>query len=107
MLRRLLQRWFGLSTHAPAEAGPQALVREGDQLARSGALTTALERYNGALENDPRCLDAWLGIGNTLVDAWRLDEAMAAYARALVIAPQATAIRSALLFHQHLSLIHI
>ena len=101
MLRRLLQRWFGLSTHAPVEAGPQALVREGDRLARSGALTVALERYHAALENDPRCLDAWLGIGNTLVDAWRLDEAMAAYARALVIAPQATAIRSALLFHQH------
>jgi len=101
MLRRLLQRWFGLSTHAPVEAGPQALVREGDQLARSGALTVALERYHAALENDPRCLDALLGIGNTLVDAWRLDEAMAAYARALVIAPQATAIRSALLFHQH------
>lgn len=101
MLRKLFNRLSGRGTDAPAVAGASGLVREGDRLARKGALTRALQRYRAALAADPACLDAWLGIGNVSVDLWMLDEAVAAYGHAQALAPRSAAIRSALLFHQH------
>ncbi len=49
----------------------------------------------------PQSLDACLGAAGVLVDLWSIDEAVAAYERALELAPGSAAIFSALLFHRH------
>ena len=101
MLRKLLERLTGRAADAPVTVDANELVREGDRRARSGALSAALACYRAALAARPDCLNAHLGMGNVMVDLWMLDEAVAAYAHALALAPQSAAIRSALLFHRH------
>ena len=101
MLRKLLDRLLGRTPSAPPAAGAAALVHEADWHAREGRLGNALARYRAALAADPAALDAQLGIGNVMVDLWMLADAVEAYERALALAPQSSAIRSAVLFHRH------
>ena len=101
MLRKLLDLLKRRSAAAPAAADVTALVADGDRLARIGSLTAALTQYRAALAVDHGCLPALLGLGNAMVDLWMLDDAVAVYERALVLAPHSDAIRSAVLFHRH------
>ena len=101
MLRRLIDFFAGRLVKAPAPTDARALVREGDRLARGGALQAALACYKQALAADARCLNALIGMGNVMVDLWMLDDAVAAYGRALALAPKSAALRSVLLFHRH------
>lgn len=101
MLRRLINLLAGRLVRAPSPTDANALVGEGDRLARGGALRAALARYKQALAADARCMNAHVGLGNVLVDLWMLEDAVAAYGRALALAPKSAALRSALLFHRH------
>jgi predicted O-linked N-acetylglucosamine transferase (SPINDLY family) len=101
MLRKLYDRLFGSVHSAPPKDGAAALTREADGRAGEGRLHDALARYRAALAADPAALDAQLGMANVMVDLWMLDDAVTAYERALALAPQSAAIRSALLFHRH------
>ena len=101
MLRRLINFLAGRAVRAPSPTDANSLVGEGDRLARGGALLAALARYRQALAADARSLNAHLGMGNVMVDLWMLEDAVAAYGRALALAPKSAALRSALLFHRH------
>ena len=101
MLRRLINFLAGRAVRPPSPTDANSLVGEGDRLARGGALLAALARYRQALAADARCLNAHLGMGNVMVDLWMLEDAVAAYGRALALAPKSAALRSALLFHRH------
>jgi predicted O-linked N-acetylglucosamine transferase (SPINDLY family) len=101
MLGNLFKRLTGRAAASPAADSAVDYVGAGDRLAGSGELRAALAQYRRALEADPACLTAQLGIGNVMVDLWMLDDAVAAYERALALAPQSSTIRSVLLFHRH------
>ena len=70
-------------------------------MATAGRLNAALSTYRACLLAYPQSLDACLGAAGVLVDLWSLDAAVAAYDRALQLAPASGAIFSALLFHRH------
>ncbi|MEO7727601.1 MAG: hypothetical protein ABIS45_10145 [Burkholderiales bacterium] len=88
---------------APAPLGVpcEEFLQRADAAAKSGRLAAALEIYRACTQVYPRSLDAWLGAAGVLVDFWLNDDAVAAYERALEIAPKSGAIFSALLFHCH------
>ena len=86
---------------AGAVIDPADLLQRADAAANEGRLEAALDLYNACLHSQPRSLDARLGAAAVLVDLWRNDEAVAAYARALEMAPGAGPVFSALLFHHH------
>jgi protein O-GlcNAc transferase len=98
----------GRDEHDPAAAdstanavdGPKLLQRA-DAAAKEGRLESALCFYDACLKSQPRSLDAQLGAAAVLVDLWKNDDAVAAYERALEMAPGAGPIFSALLFHHH------
>ena len=100
MLRELFDRLFGREI-PPPPATAEEWVRGAEQAARAGRLSAALEGYGKALAIDPAALNAHLGMGNAMVDLWMLDDALAAYERALALAPQSSAVQSAVLFHRH------
>jgi predicted O-linked N-acetylglucosamine transferase (SPINDLY family) len=99
MLRKLIGRLSGRV--AAAAHGVEDSLCEADRQARAGRLTDALTTYRVALAVEPPALNACLAMASVLVDLWRIDEAVAAYEHAQALAPQSTAIRSALLFHRH------
>ena len=80
----------GQAAGADVAATPEACaegLRRADALAQAGKLDAALE--------------ACLGAAGALVDLWLIEEAVAAYGRALKLAPRNSAIFSAVLFHLH------
>ena len=77
------------------------LVQQAEMLAKAGQLDAALERYRVCVQAYPHGLDAYLGMGNVLVDLWSVEEAVASYGKALELAPFSSTIYSALLFHSH------
>jgi predicted O-linked N-acetylglucosamine transferase (SPINDLY family) len=101
MLRALFNRLFGGAEPASQTRDVIALTQDADRHAREGRLHAALGAYRAALALDPAALDAQLGLGNVMVDLWMPGDAVAAYERALEIAPHSTGIRSAVLFHRH------
>lgn len=76
-------------------------IRQAETLAKAGRLNAALERYQTCVQAYPAAVDAYLGMGNVLVDLWSIEDAIAAYEKALEIAPYSSAIFSAVLFHSH------
>jgi protein O-GlcNAc transferase len=100
MLRGLIDRLFGRGVGAAPPTAAAAL-RAADAAARAGRLGAAVEAYRRAAALDPAAVNAHLGMGNVMLDLWMTDDAVAAYARALALAPRSTPIRSALLFHRH------
>ncbi len=101
MWRTLFNGLFGRAAATPASRDVVVLTQDGDRHAREGRLHAALAAYRAALAPDPAALDAQLGLGNVLLDLWMPGDAVAAYERALELAPHSTGIRSALLFHRH------
>ena len=101
MWRTLFNGLFGRAAATPASRDVVVLTQDGDRHAREGRLHAALAAYRAALALDPAALDAQLGLGNVLLDLWMPGDAVAAYERALELAPHSTGIRSALLFHRH------
>ena len=88
--------------HATPPAGE--LARRAQTLADAGRLSAALACYREWAHADPRAVDAFIGMGNTLVDLWSIDEALAAFGKALELAPASAKIFSALLFYSHYAL---
>jgi predicted O-linked N-acetylglucosamine transferase (SPINDLY family) len=76
-------------------------IRNAEMLVKAGRLAAAPECYQAALQQHPRAIDAYVGMGNVLVDLWSMEEAVAAYRKALELAPHSSTIFSALLFHLH------
>ena len=90
------------SLDAPDAAATCAeLLKEADSLAEAGRLTEALESYRACAKAHPQSLDARLGAAGVLMDLWSVDDAIAEYAAALELAPTASVVFSALLFHSH------
>ncbi len=79
----------------------EAFLRRAETLAQAGQLGAALGCYRECVQAYPQALDAYLGMGSVLVDLWSIDEAVAAYSRALELVPRSGTIFSALLFHSH------
>jgi protein O-GlcNAc transferase len=79
----------------------QDYIRQAEALAKAGRLNAALERYRRCVQTYPAAVNAYLGMGNVLVDLWSIEEAIAAYEKALGLAPHSSAIFSAVLFHSH------
>ena len=93
----------GLSArHATSPAAE--FTRRAQALSDAGRLSAALECYREWAHADPRAVDAWIGMGNTFVDLWSVDEAVAAFGKALELAPTSAKIFSALLFYSHYAL---
>ncbi len=86
-----------------ASDGLEQLLRQAERSAQAGQLNAALECYRRAARDYPQALRAQLGMGNTLVDLWAIEEAIAAYGKALELAPGSSEIFSAVLFHSHYS----
>ena len=76
-------------------------IRQAETLTKAGRLNDALERYQTCVQAFPDAVDAYLGMGNVLVDLWSIEDAIAAYEKALEIAPFSSAIFSTVLFHSH------
>ena len=91
----------GTAGAPPADASCADVLQHADALAAAGQLTAALACYRACAEAHPQSLDAWLGAASVLVDLWSIDEAITAYSQALLLAPAASAVFSALLFHSH------
>ena len=79
----------------------EAFLRRAETLAQAGQLGAALGCYRECVQAYPQALDAYLGMGSVLVDLWSIDEAVAAYSRALELVPRSGTIFSALLFYSH------
>ena len=101
MLTKLLRKLFGSRHEHDIDGSPEELVRQAETLARAGRINTALEYYRRCVQAHPRAYSAYLGMANALVDLWAVDEAVAAYGKALELAPHSSAIFSAVLFHHH------
>jgi len=82
-------------------ASLEGQIRQAETLAEAGRLNDALERYQTCVQAYPDAVDAYLGMGNVLVDLWSIENAIAAYEKALEIAPFSSAIFSTVLFHSH------
>jgi predicted O-linked N-acetylglucosamine transferase (SPINDLY family) len=95
MLRAFLDSLFGRR----AAASPP--LAEGDRLLEAGQPAAALDAYERALAAKPDSGAAELGRAAALFDLWRVDEGVAAYARAHVLQPASPAAHSAWLFHLH------
>src|SRR5215469_755398 len=65
-----------------------ALIDEGNALEEQGRNAEAMERYDAAVEADPRCARAHLNRGNILLTDARIDEARSAYELATACDPQ-------------------
>jgi len=93
-----------LSGHAPFEVdgdAPEDFGRRAEKLIKAGRVGTALECYRDWAQANPRADVPFIGMGNTLADLWSLDEAVAAYGKALELSPNSGKIFSALLFYSH------
>ncbi len=91
----------GGDTAGSEGGGAAACIRRAEALARDGRLEAALECYRACVRHHPAATSAYLGMGNTLVDLWAIEDALAAYEEALALAPDSAAIFSAILFHSH------
>ena len=91
----------GLSAAREGAVDCGEVLKQAEAAAANGRLNAALELYKTAIEKNPESVDAWLGAAAVLVDLWALGDAVAAYERALELAPKSNVIFSALLFHRH------
>ncbi len=89
------------SSGQAADSTFEDLVRRAATLARAGRPMAALECYRACVQAYPGAVEAYIGMGDVLVDLWSVEEAVAAYGRALELAPNSRAIFSAVLFHLH------
>jgi protein O-GlcNAc transferase len=111
LLRKFISGLFNVprNTHSAAatlEPGVDGLrfnaaLTEADRLAAAGELTHAVERYQACIQAAQASADAWLRMGNVLLDMWRVEDAVSAYRRALELEPGSFAVHSAVLFHNH------
>ena len=76
---------------APVEPSYDRLVSEGDRLLENGAAGRALKLYQRALRQQPSGAEALAGLGYVHLDRQRNDAAIAAFRRALSVAPFAPA----------------
>jgi len=90
------------SNHGDKAIGlsPADFLRRAETLVAAGRLAAALECYKACVRTYRGAVDAYVGMGNVLVDLWSLEEAVAAYSKALELA-QRSSIFSAVLFHSH------
>jgi predicted O-linked N-acetylglucosamine transferase (SPINDLY family) len=95
MLRAFLKSLFA------RRAAEQSPLAEGDRLLAAGQPAAALDAYDRALAAKPGSGAAELGRAAALFDLWRVDEGVAAYARAHALQPASPAAHSAWLFHLH------
>jgi predicted O-linked N-acetylglucosamine transferase (SPINDLY family) len=82
-------------------AAPASPLTDADRLLDAGQPAAALDAYDQVLAATPDAVPAVVGRAAALVELWRIEEAVATYARAQVLRPQSTAIHSAWLFHRH------
>ena len=111
LVRNLFRPRSAQSTGIADAAGPVTeksapdtcadLLKQADSLVAEGKLAAALEAYRVCAKAYPQALDARLGAAGVLMDLWSVDEAIAEYAAALQLAPTASVVFSALLFHSH------
>lgn len=114
MLRRLLSEVLGWRKTAagPAPRSARSAAAPGDlkaglhaglALEESGDLAGALEYYRVCAAAHPQAVNARLAMANALSGLWRMDEALAAYAEALRLAPGDAAMLSDFLLLKHLA----
>lgn len=84
------------------QAGDQ-WVKQGRALEKKRQLEAALECYLTGARAEPPSVQAQVCAANVLIDLWRMEEAVQAYAKAARMAPHATEIFSGLLFFSHFS----
>jgi tetratricopeptide (TPR) repeat protein/2-polyprenyl-3-methyl-5-hydroxy-6-metoxy-1,4-benzoquinol methylase len=65
-----------------------ALINEGNALQELGRLADAMERYDAAVQADPRCARAHLNRGNVLLARAQFDDARGAYQLAIACDPR-------------------
>jgi YaiO family outer membrane protein len=87
---------LALVSAAPPAGDPETLYREGVAARHAGDSATAVRLLRQAVEASPDDADAWLQLGLALGQAGRIDEAEAALARTLALAPDYRDAREAL-----------
>lgn len=114
MLLRLIRQLFtdrDRSTISPSRpeseedtsyrTSPGEWLRRGQTLEDEGALNAAVDCYRACVEAFPSDLQARLALGNALAAAWRVEEAIGAFAAALAVSPRNTEVFSGLLLYSH------
>ena len=80
---------------------PADYAQRAEALVKAGTINAAFECYRSWAQAEPRAIEAYVGMGNTLVDLWSIEDAVAAYSSALALAPGSGKLLSTLLFHSH------
>jgi protein O-GlcNAc transferase len=108
LMRQLIARTRGSGerAHAPAAAdkaheSTDEGLRECEWLERAGELEAALDCYRRHAAAHPGRIEAQIGIANTLMSLWRVDECIDACAALSAAAPANSEIFSGLLFYSH------
>src|SRR5688500_18022653 len=68
----------------------EQLTHKADALIKAGQLAASVECYRASLQAYPGGVEAYVGMANALVDLWLPEEAIAAYGKALELAPHSS-----------------
>ena len=96
MLLKLIKNWFGAGLREKSGSLERAQL-----LAKTGQLEAALQCYRAWIQTRPDDVDAHVQMGNVLVNLCSIEDAVAAYGRALSLAPESSFVFSVLLFNSH------
>src|SRR5258706_11736316 len=69
------------------ESGVRGFLRQAKMLVEQGRLYAALECFRNCVQAYPSAVNAYTEMGNVLVDLWSIEEAIAAYTKALELSP--------------------